>query len=318
MDERLYVVTAIANPARYKSRYSLYRDFAKRVADAGAILVTVEAAFGDRPHEVTYLNGPGEGCTSRLDVQVRTNHEIWHKENLLNLGIQRLPADWKYVAWIDADVTFARPDWVSETIHQLQHYPVVQLFSEAIDLSPTHSPFQRHYGFCAQYAKAGFDPNKYRSGYTFWHPGFAWAATREAIDEMGGLIDWSPLGAADNHMATALIGRVDVSINAETSDGFQRSLHRWQEKAKALKGALGYVEGLLLHHWHGRKRDRRYVDRWKILTSTGFDPDHDLKRDSQGLWQLTDRLPHLRHLIRDYFRSRNEDSIDIDYSEYNF
>lgn len=64
-----------------------------------------------------------------MNLQLRTSHEIWLKENSLNLGFARLPPDWKYAAWIDADVTFARPDWACETVHQLQHNPVVQMWS---------------------------------------------------------------------------------------------------------------------------------------------------------------------------------------------
>ena len=70
------------------------------------------------------------GTSSPLDARG------WHKENLVNLGIARLPRDSRYVAWVDADLTFARHDWVQETIQQLQHYPIVQMFAEAHDLGP--------------------------------------------------------------------------------------------------------------------------------------------------------------------------------------
>ena len=46
VDAPLYVVTPIVNPSRYQSRYRLYHGFAKYIADAGAILYTVEAAYG--------------------------------------------------------------------------------------------------------------------------------------------------------------------------------------------------------------------------------------------------------------------------------
>ena len=39
---RLYVVTAISNPCRYRSRYNLCRAFEKHCADSGAILYIVE------------------------------------------------------------------------------------------------------------------------------------------------------------------------------------------------------------------------------------------------------------------------------------
>jgi hypothetical protein len=301
LDRPLYVVTAISNPVRYHSRYALYRDFAKRVADAGGVLFTAELAFGDRPFEVT----SAEDCHA---IQVRSFHELWHKENLLNLAIERLPPDWEYVAWVDADVVFGRPDWVQETIQQLQHYMVVQMFSHAVDLDPNCRPLQTHLGFVYSWLESLPSGGRYER----WHPGYAWAARREALDYVGGLIDWAILGAADHHMATALIGRARETLSAKLTTTYKEMVLEWEARArKYIMRDIGYVDGTLLHHWHGKKRDRRYVERWRILTENHFDPFLDLKRDTQGLYQLTDRNIGLRDDLRRYFRSRNEDSIDL-------
>jgi len=86
----------------------------------------------------------------------------------------------------------------------------------------------------------------------------------------------------------------------------------WQDRAnRFVKGNIGYVDGLLNHHWHGRKVDRYYSDRWRILVDNKYNPETDLKRDAQGLYVLMDRSQGLRDGIRTYFRSRNEDSIDL-------
>ena len=70
------------------------------------VLHVAELAYGDRPFEVT-------GADS-LDIQLRTSHELWHKENILNRAIQRFPAGWQYGAIIDADFHMTRPDWALE------------------------------------------------------------------------------------------------------------------------------------------------------------------------------------------------------------
>lgn len=62
--KKLCVVTCISNPVRFASRYKLYQRFASEMAAAGANLLTVEAAFGDRPHETPVLAFP-PGCNSR-------------------------------------------------------------------------------------------------------------------------------------------------------------------------------------------------------------------------------------------------------------
>jgi hypothetical protein len=95
---------------------------------AGAILFTAEIAFGDREFEITEPNNP-----RHLQLRCKDNQEIWLKECALNLLIQRLPENWRYVAWIDADVSFARPDFAQETIQLLQHYDLIQMFGQAMD-----------------------------------------------------------------------------------------------------------------------------------------------------------------------------------------
>jgi glycosyltransferase involved in cell wall biosynthesis len=273
------------------------------VENAGAVLITVEAAFGNRPHAITEANNPHH-------LQLRTNTEIWHKENLINLGIERLPQDWEYVAWIDADIQFADPNWVNETLNQLQHYDVVQMFSKAQDLGPRHEPFQVHNGFMYSYLNSLCDNTK---DYSQWHPGFAWAARRSAINALGGLIDIAILGAGDRHMAHALIGTVKKTIHSKLNQAYAKELILWENRAERyIRRNVGYVPGLILHYWHGKKRDRRYADRWKIIIDNNYNPHIDLKEDWQGLWQLTEHNFKLRDDIRAYFRSRNEDSIDLD------
>ncbi len=301
IDGVLDVVTVVSNPVRYKTRYDLYKKFEKHVLDSGARLTTVELAFGNREYQITQANNPRH-------VQLRTSHELWHKENMINIGIERLPLDWKYVAWVDADITFVRPDWVQETLQQLQHYPIVQMFSEALDLGPDFRPFQTHKGFVYSY----WETLETGQAYEFWHPGYAWAARREAIDGIGRLIDWAILGAADHHMATALLGKVLHSCHGGMTDAYKRSLLQWQEEAdKHIHRNVGYVDTTILHHWHGKKKDRNYIGRWEVLVQNGYDPTKDIKRDWQGLYQMTSRSIGLREGIRRYFRQRHEDSIDF-------
>lgn len=307
----LHVVAVISNPSRFRTRYELFRQFEKYVADSGAILTTVELALRDRHFEVT-TPGP-------RTVQLRSPDQLWHKENLINIGIRSLPADWEYVAWIDADVTFSRPDWVYETLHQLQSYSVVQMFSHAQDLGPNGEPLQTFHGFCFSYRTGAQFPRivnskrgKYMAGGHQWHPGYAWAARRSALNDVGLLGDIGILGSGDHHMACALITRVDESIHGQMGGRYYRYWHLWQERAfLSIKQNIGYVPGLLLHYWHGSKADRKYVDRWQILTKHNFDPTEDIMRDAQGLWQLTGNKPGLRDDIRDYFNQRNEDGLDV-------
>ncbi len=228
---------------------------------------------------------------------------------MLNLAIQNLPSDWEYVAWVDADISFSRPDWVQETIQSLQHYQFVQMFSHALDLGPCSQPIKSHRGFVYSWYNGLKTSGKY---YEHAHPGFAWACRREALDHVGGLIDWAILGSADRHMAAALIGEAQTTLNRNLTKEYKDTILEWENRAtKYIKHDIGFVNGTILHSWHGSKKNRKYSERWRILTSNQFNPFLDLKRDSQGLYQLTDRNLNLRDQIRKYFAERSEDSIDL-------
>jgi len=268
----------------------------------GVHLVTVEVAFGDRHFEITRPDDPD-------NIQLVTDHEIWHKENMINLGIQRLPLDWEYVAWIDTDLQFCNPNWATETIHALQHHKVVQLFETAIDLGPKGEPMTSHKGFMYSY-RHGLSRNF--KLYPTWHPGYAWAATREAIDGLGGLIDRAALGSGDHHMALSLIGQGVSSMPGEISPNYTAMIVDWQENAKYYIGdRVGYLPGTIVHYFHGKKRERNYQGRWQILLKQKFDPYIDLCLDSQGLLQFSRHGERLRTDFQSYFSSRNEDSIDL-------
>jgi hypothetical protein len=306
VDAQLFVIAPIINPCRYRSRYSLYQEFEQYITDAGAVLYTVEAAYGDRDFEVT------DSANSR-HLRLRTNHEVWHKENLINIGVSRLPSDWKYVAWIDADVRFARPDIVAETIHQLQHFSVVQMFAHATDLGPRHEPLRSFNGFVAQWMRQDGAARGAMAQYgdRDRHPGYAWACRRDAWDHLGGLIDFAIVGSADRYMASGLIGEIAASLSPEIVRDcpvYTDWCVNWQARAETcLKRNIGFVDGLLLHYFHGAKKNRGYVNRSAILWKNRFDPARDIKRDWQGLWQLTGQKIGLRDQLRAYFRSRDED-----------
>lgn len=315
--EELFVLTMLQNPLRWTNRYRNYWAFERAMQAGGATLYTAEIAYGDRPFAITSSGNPQH-------LQLRTEHEIWLKENALNLLMHRLPARAKYIAWIDADIGFARPDWAHETVEQLQHFPVVQMFSDAQDLGPHYEPMgwpARSFGYCYRegvqmlsnpgplkavtypYGLTDRDPRG-----VYWHPGFAWAARREALDALGGLIDHAILGSADWHMATALIGRADLSLRPPYHSVYKGRILNWQARAEQhIRRDVGYVPGTVLHSFHGAKADRQYQKRYAVITGDLFNPEVDLKRDTQGLYQLNASNTRLRDAVRRVNRQRRED-----------
>lgn len=310
-DNTLHVVAVISNPIRFQSRYHLYEKFVETMESFPEVhLVTVEAAFADREHEITNPDNPDH-------LQVRNSSEIWIKENMINLGVRHLlPADWKYVAWVDADVAPLNPDWAQETLHQLQHHPVVQAWENVIDLGPRNNVLAVHTGFAKLYrtgAPYSGTSATVQYPYTYWHSGFAWAATRAWWENVGGLIDRAVLGAADHHMAMSMIGNARGSLPHGVHPNYSKMVTDWQEKCqRALQGNLGFVEGSLQHSWHGRKADRKYKERWEIIKTHQYDPSVDLHYNSHGVLELHANKPNFKRDLQEYFRGRNEDSRDED------
>jgi hypothetical protein len=305
----LHVVAVVSNPIRWESRIRLYRDFEQHMLDSGVNLTVVECAFGERPFEIA----PRDGVNL---VRVRSKTIVWNKESLINRGIQALPDGWKYVAWIDADVIFRRSHWAVETVQALQQYDIVQPWSDAYDLGPNDEHIQHHKSFLSQWwhkqpvVPTGAKCWKFIGGpYDYPHPGYAWAATREAIAKLGGLFDLAAMGAGDHHMALALVGEADRSLpGPNVSKGYRDHLKRWEWRAvNHIAQNMGFVHGTIEHRFHGRKTDRKYVDRWQMILEHGFDPDTDLKRNVDGILELACNKPDLRHDIDIYFRQRNED-----------
>lgn len=297
----LYVVTVIFNQNRYASRYRLYHGFEKHVQDSGAHLYTLEIALRDRHHEVTQHGNPRH-------IQLRTESELWYKENGGNVALRYLPEDWEYVAFVDADFLFTRPDWAFETVHMLQHYDAVQMFTNLTYLTHDFKTHNQMNGFVWQHLNQQTVPKSYGHRGAV---GGAWAYRRSAIEKLGGLLDTCILGSGDWHMAFALALRDDVhpEMKFERIPQYVKSIQDWSERAKLLRGNIGFVDSHAIHHWHGPLKNRGYGTRWKILTDNGFDPYSDLRHDFQGLIQLNKEKPALRDQIRAYFRARNEDSI---------
>jgi hypothetical protein len=325
--DRLHVLTMLSNPLRWRSRYRHYWRFEAHVVASSAILYTAEVALGGREFEVTEPGNPKH-------LQLRTHDELWHKENALQLLLGRVPPEARYIAMVDADLIFARSDWAQETLHLLQHYPVLQMFSHLIDLNSDDQPinssaiglvYLRHGDSAASMtgartpASAAFDygvaaaqgparePAAVRRQWGC--PGGAWAYRREALDALGGLIDWGIAGNADFHMAKALFGEIEDTLCPGYHPNYKTLCRGWQERAEThIKRNVGYMPGAVLHLWHGPKGSRGYEFRPRLLSESQFDPLVDIKRDWQGLWQLSGDNIALREWLRQCARVRNEDA----------
>lgn len=288
-----------------------------------------ELAYGDRPHEVT------GGDPANGDIQLRTRHELFHKENIGNVIVSHFPPDWKYGAIVDGDFHFTRHDVGLETIQMLQHHDFVQMFNTYADLSAKSygglQPIRVSNSFAANYMGRGCKlPEGYNGG--GWKTGNkeagygdqkgqftpvgatggAWAFRRSAFETVGRFLDCCILGHGDWFMAFGLVAESapDVGLSNYT-DGYRKAISEWQRNAARLRMNIGVVDGFATHAFHGSKTKRDYSTRFKILIDNNFDPRSDLRMDYQGIYQLTEDKPRLRDAIRQYFINRDEDDPNL-------
>lgn len=301
IEDKLHTIIVLSNPCQYARRYILAREFIKRFSEEepDVILYVVELAYGKQKFHITEKGNPRH-------LQLHTNTPaLWHKENMINIGVRKLlPPSWKAFAWIDADVEFTNVHWAKDTLRLLdKSYDVVQLFSHAVDMDARQSAMSIFSGFGYQYA------NKHpygKPGVNYFHPGFAWAITRKAYEQIGGLYEYSILGSGDHNMTLAFIGKGQKSLNENTSEGYKASLAMFELRASKLR--IGYTPGSIRHYFHGSKKNRQYSERWKLLVTHQFDPYQHVRRNADGLLVPTSQCPQgLIDGILTYFAERNED-----------
>jgi len=302
-EDYLYIILPYFNYCGYSRRHQLFVEFIDRIKKEKNIRVIVsEAAEKGVQFDLHFRNDVF------MHLRFETESRIWLKENLINMAIMQLPNDWKYVAWIDADITFINENWVEETIKTLNKYDVIQMFQTCINLGPEGEVIKTDRGFAYMYLRSGREYTKtYKYG--FWHPGYAWACTRKAYVAMNGLIDWGILGSGDHHMALALIKKVQSSHPGGIHKEYKARLNEFEKSVRDLK--LGFITGTILHHWHGRLEDRKYRERWDILVSNEYNPAIDIEKSPNGLIQLTRRGMRIQQPIHEYFIGRREDNMTL-------
>lgn len=310
-DNTLHVVGVITNAVRWQSRYRLARAWKERMEKYPNVKVyIVEGVYGDRQPEIAEAGNPNHHI-------VRVNSEIWLKENLINIGVRNLlPRDWKYMAWVDMDVQFHDEGWALATIHQLQHYNLVQPWSHCTDLDYHGGIHQTFKSFGYLHAS---DKKKHhgrgKEGYDYAHSGFAWACNRYFYENVEKLLDFCIFGSGDHHIAWACLGQIEDTIHSEVSKEYTEACLEWQKKAMhaTAKGVkVGFVHGRIEHFFHGPKERRQYWSRWSIPIDNGYNPKRDIAYDSQGVIQLIGANKYdIEHDVMKMNRARLEDSIEM-------
>jgi len=297
------VLTSYFNPARYRSKLANYTRFMRPFLQSGSEVFAIECVFGDGSPELT-------GFPNVSTVMAESM--VWQKERLLNLLLNRIPSKYTKIVWIDCDVLFCDEQWLQKVSSALENFPVLQPFETAIRLPPRVTSYEGKGelfpGFGSRYAldRNCLHATEYQShGQT----GFVWAAQREVLERCL-LYDVCIAGGADHVMVHGMCGDIDAPCVTRLL-GNRSPLHehyrRWAGRVfDMVRGRIGFVEGTILHLWHGARTDRSYTIRNQQLNALEFDPDRDMYVGESGCWHVI--RPEIEEWARAYFGSRNEDA----------
>lgn len=299
IEDKLNVIIVISNPCNYKKRYILAKRFINRMnLETNVNLYIVELINPGQEYQITQKNNPNH-------LQLESKYILWMKECMINQGVKLLPSDWKAFAFIDADIIFDNPHWVNDTLKLLNSFDIVQLFSHAIDMDENEDTMNifTSFGYKYIHRRKHFSSGKINQ---ISHPGYGYAITRKAYEQIGGLYELSIIGSGDQNMAMSLINKGQYSLNNQVHPDYLNSVIEFQNKAYGLK--LGYTPGIIKHEFHGSKQNRKYSTRWHSLVKYQYSPIKHIQKDINGLIEPTKDCPQgLLDDIIQYFKDRNED-----------
>lgn len=300
---KLAILTTYSNFMSWKIRKYQVEQFIAGLVDQPFDVFIVECAYKNDKHSL-------RDSKNISIIPVRSNTVLWHKENMLNIAINRLIPKYDKFMWVDVDISFSKDIniVVLEVIQALNKWHTIQPWRVCID-DGDHSMGE---GFCARACRnlpiiqGPNAPKGWKETYGLAQCGYSWALTKEYIDITNGLIDFCLLGGADSVMAHSLIGKGPTVLLKGLTNSFSSRISDWQQKAFG-NLSFYYLENFIHHSYHGAYKNRKYEDRYQIFVNHDFDLDKDAFKNEEGLWEI---YPKNRALIRDvegYFESRKED-----------
>lgn len=300
----LWAITCYFNPAGYRSRLTNYRIFRRSLKSP---LITVElssaADFALQPGDADVL------------VQIHGGDILWQKERLLGIALRHVPDRCNYVAWLDCDVVFERPDWDELARLALQRFPIVQLFrrrcnltrdavANGLDLGQIDSSVLSMGYKIVQHQVTADDLRIPGASTT----GIAWAARAEVLRDHG-LYDACILGSGDRALVCAAVGECSSAVDGlqMTAPQAEHYLQWARPFSETIAGRVGYIDGRIFHLWHGALAHRRYVRRFQGLRIFEFDPFVDIAKDASLVWRWNSDKRPMHEYVRRYFETRHED-----------
>ena len=285
---KLGVVCCYYNPCNYKSKYNNFIKFYNNLPHNLINLKVIELRS-----DYCQLNLP-DYTNSHI---FETKTPIWHKENLINIGIKLLIKDkCEYISWLDADIIFDSKSWVENTIKCLDKYNICQLFSSVYTFN------SKQFG-CAYTFKNTKEP-------TIGKTGYGWACKSEIL-AFCNLYDKAIIGGGDSLAWIASLNSRSLSkqhpIHSLNLSAYSKNFLDWSKLwGSLIDRNIGYINNSITALNHGSFRRRRYLSRYSILEKNSYNPYIDIEYKNKIIHCKNQTLASD---ISNYFYRRKEDRL---------
>lgn len=232
-------------------------------------------------------------------LRYRSKSVAFLKENLWNLAAEH--ADGDALIFLDGDVLFTAPGWLSAVASALDEADCLQPFERCVWLAKDGQPTASKTAVAVPLSQGRWPSLNH------YHPGFSWAMRREFFDRMGGWYEFAMTGGGDTAASMAFspeppgsdmlkyLSRVNERHDASAE------YQRWSRRVAAASPAVGYLPGVTaIHLWHGEHANRNYHRR-----SLSIGPAPPVQRESNGLLQWQD--DQYSTIMKAIFLERQED-----------
>lgn len=304
---KICAITTYFNLTNSKARFENYLTFAKNLP---FFLITVELSLNDSGFQLDCNN-------ANIYIKAKSKDLLWHKESLLNIALKHVPKEYDYIVWVDCDIIFTNPSLESEIYSKMEKYNIVQLFSKMYDMTSSESCIPKDLntvsGFGISYLKENnvLFENSLQPKVTMDMRktlfGLAWAS-HKSILKRNNFYDFCVTGSGDRALYCAASGEYEITrTNLVMNEKRFNHYMIWAKSFNnSIEGKISYIEGYIIHLYHGEIDNRQYRERHLQFNNLGFNPFTDLKRLKEGTFEWSNNSIQYNDFFRNYFQKRKE------------
>lgn len=256
--ESVNIVTTHFNPGQHPLLKKVYDKWIPTMGELSKYLKAYEIIFNDNDSEI---NGS-------VKIQGTDKNLMWQKEALLNKAVQDTPDETEFFVWIDHDVVFKDPDWLSKAIEMLK--------TEEVDA--VH---------CIDHATL-LDEDDNVTKEKHWTPGYAWCSTTSYMKKRNGFSHYAIAGGGDS-----------LWIQQRMDKLYQPMI----EFRKTLAPRWKALDSGVYHLYHGTIKARKYWQRQRILARHQYQKD-DVRLNEDGILEWASDKFEMHKEIKDFFQQR--------------